>query len=219
MEDFTLTVQDREALGHKVRHLRKEGFVPGVVYGEGKPATPIQIDARSVDRLIARGGAAHIVDLVGEQMPKTRVLIREVQRHPVRRTIQHVDFVRVAAGTKIRMAVPLILVGEAPVLGQGAIVLQNADSVEIECLPDSLPAQIEVDVSGLATVHDRITVADLVLPAGVKLYGDQGDETIVGITVPRAVLHEEEEEAEEAVEPGVEPELIARRDEDEEEEK
>ena len=219
MEKFNLTVEDRTELGHKVRHLRREGITPGVLYGEGKPARPIQIDARSLERLLSRGGASHIVDLQGEGMPRTRVLIREVQRDPVRRTIQHIDFVRVAAGTRIRMAVPLILVGEAPVADTGAIVLQNADTVEIECLPDDLPASIEVDISGLATIHDGVTTSDLVLPKGVKLLHEQEDESLVTVTVPRAVIHaEEEEEEEELLAVEAEPELIGRRAAEEEEE-
>jgi large subunit ribosomal protein L25 len=219
MEKFMLTIEDRTELGHKVRHLRREGIIPGVVYGEGKPARPIQTEARSLERLLARGGASHIVDLEGAGMPKTRVLIREVQRDPVRRTVQHIDFVRVAAGTRIRMAVPLVLVGEAPVIETGAIVLQNADTIEIECLPDDLPAQIEVDISGLATIHDRVATRDVVLPKGVKLLHEQEDESLVTVTVPRAVIQaEEEEEEEEMLLVEAEPELVGRRPAEEEEE-
>jgi large subunit ribosomal protein L25 len=126
------------------------------------------------------------------------VLIREVQRHPVRRSLLHVDFVRVAAGQKITMAVPLHLVGHAPAIELGAVLLQNADSVEITCLPDDLPQSIEIDVSGLAEVTDRIYARDLKLPAGVTLAADLGDEPLVAMNLSRAAAHagEEEEEGE-----------------------
>jgi large subunit ribosomal protein L25 len=104
--------------------------------------------------------------------------------------------------------VPLHLVGHAPAVGLGAVVLQNVDTLEIECLPDDMPSAIELDVSSLADVHARLTVHDLTLPAGVKLIGDQGDDPLVSVTLPRAAAHEEEAEAGEG---GAGPEIITER--------
>jgi large subunit ribosomal protein L25 len=117
-----------------------------------------------------------------------------------------VDFVRVASDQKIRVFVPLHLIGHAPATALGAIVLQNVDTLEVECLPDDMPASIDFDVSSLADVHARVTVHDLVLPAGVKLVGDHGDEALVSVTLPRAAAHEEEAEAAAA-----QPEIITER--------
>ncbi len=125
MEDYSLQVAIRDANGVKPGKLRAEGFTPAVVYGAEIAPQIVQIESRELDRLLARGGAAHLVNLEGEEFAKTRVLIREVQRHPVRREVLHIDFVRVSAGQKIRMAVALHLVGEAPALEEGAILLQN----------------------------------------------------------------------------------------------
>jgi large subunit ribosomal protein L25 len=213
MDTFALTVENREASGHKVRHLREEGMVPAVVYGAGLPTRMIQIEKRAVDTLLERGGATHLIDLEGPDMPKSRVLIREVQRHPVRRAVLHVDFVRVAAGAKVRMNVPVVMVGVAPATAGGAIVLQNMDTVEVECFPDDLPEHVEIDLSGLQDIHSRITLADLQLPKGVTLLGEHMDEAVVTVTVPRAVSHAEEGE-EEAAEG--EPEVIKKGKEEEE---
>lgn len=218
MAKFSLAVQPRQETGHRVRHLRAEGWVPAVIYGGGQPSQSVQVEKAAVDRLLHRGGATHLIDLEGPSMKGTRVLIREIQRHPVRRSVLHLDLVRVAKGSKVRLEVPVVLVGTAPVTSGGAILLLNTNSVEIECMPDDLPEGIEVDVSVLETVHDRISMADLKLPKGVTLVSDHGDEAIVSITIPRAVAHEVEEEEEAAEVPeGVEPELIERHREEEEE--
>lgn len=204
MEDFRLFVQERTAHGHQVKHLRAEGLIPAVLYGAEEPVQVIQVGERDLSRLLARGGATHLVHLEGDGIPETRVLIREIQRHPVRRNLLHVDFVRIARGARVRMAVPLVVVGEAPATEEGAVLLQNADSIEIECLPDDLPSNIEVDVSGLVSIHDRVLPADLVLPEGVVLASAASEEPLISLTVPRAVLYEEEEEELEVAEALVE---------------
>jgi large subunit ribosomal protein L25 len=208
MEDFSLQVEMRTGIGHKARHLRAEGLVPAVVYGGTEAAQNIQLGARELDRTLDKGGAAMLLNLVGPDFPKTRVLIREVQRHPVRRNVLHVDFVRVASGQKITMAVPLHVVGHAPATELGALLLQNVDSLEISCLPDDLPHAIEIDVSNMADVHDRIYARDLALPAGVSLAYDYGDEPLVAMNLSRAAAHADDEEAAEA---STEVEIITER--------
>lgn len=208
MSEYTLSVYDREVTGHRTRHLRTEGLVPAVVYGGKQPAQKIQVNERELGRLLSHGGALHLVELVGEGFPQTRALIREVQRHPVRRNLLHVDFVRVAMDQKIHVAVPLHVTGHAPAVELGGVLLQNVDVLEVECLPDDMPSSIEIDVSALVDVHARLTVHDLVLPKGVKLVGDHGDDALVSITLPRAAAHEEDEAAEEGAS---QPEIITER--------
>ncbi len=211
MENFSLQVEKRTDIGSKARHLRAEGKVPAVVYGGNGAAQNIQLSARELDRVLEKGAAAALLHLTGPGLPKTRVLIRELQRHPVRRTVLHVDFVRVASGQKITMAVPLHIVGRAPATELGAVLLQNADSIEISCLPDDLPQGIEIDVSGLAEVHDRIFARDLTLPAGVTLVNEHDDEPLVAMNLSRAAAHADDEEAEGAAE----VEIITERRKDE----
>lgn len=196
MTDFSLQVEKRSGAGGKGRHLRAAGLVPAVVYGGNGGTQTIQLGARELDRTLEKGGATSLLYLVGPDFPKTRVLIRELQRHPVRRNVLHVDFVRVAAGQKITMAVPLHVVGHAPATELGAVLLQNVDSLEITCLPDDLPHAIEIDVSGMAEVNDRIFARDLALPAGVTLAHDFGDEPLVAMNLSRAAAHADDEEDE-----------------------
>ena len=208
MDNFSLQVENRIDIGGKARHLRAAGKVPAVVYGGNGAAQNIQLGARELDRVLEKGGAAALLNLTGPDFPKTRVLIRELQRHPVRRNVLHVDFVRVALGHKITMSVPLHLVGRAPAVELGAIVLQNADSIEISCLPDDLPHAIEIDISGLAEVTDRIYARDLVLPAGVALVHEHSDEPLVAMNLSRASAHADDEEA---VEGAAEVQIITER--------
>jgi large subunit ribosomal protein L25 len=213
MEDFTLQVEKRSSAGHKARHLRAAGWVPAVLYGGPESAEQLQLIERDLDRMLAKGAASHLLNLVGTDFPKTRVLIRELQRHPVRRNLLHVDFVRVASGQKITMSVPLHLIGHAPAIELGAVLLQNADSLEITCLPDDLPQSIEIDVSGLAEVTDRIYARDLKLPQGVTLASDTSDEPLVAMNLSRAAAHADEEE--EGAEAPATVEIITERRKDE----
>ena len=211
MSEYTLNVHNRAVTGHKTHQLRIEGKVPAVVYGGKLLPQNIQVDERELDRLLAHGGALHLVELVGDDMSQIRALIREVQRHPVRRNLLHVDFVRVASDQKMRVSVPLHLTGHSPAVELGAVVLQNVDVLEVECLPDDMPTSIEFDVSSLLDVHARVTVHDLVLPPGVKLVGDHGDEALVSVTLPRSAAHDEEVEAAAAAAAATQPEIITER--------
>ncbi|MER2599702.1 MAG: 50S ribosomal protein L25 [Caldilineales bacterium] len=198
MDDFTLQIEPRNATGHKARHLRAEGMVPAVIYGGTQPSQMVQLPAREFERMLSKGGTSNLLTLQGEGFGNTRVLIRELQRHPVRRNLLHVDFVRVASNQKITMAIPLHVVGHAPAIELGAMLLQNADSIEISCLPDDLPHAIEVDVTGMADVHDRIYARDLKLPSGVALaHADSGDEPVLQMSLSRAAAHADDEEASE----------------------
>ncbi len=208
MEDFTLQVEKRASSGPKPSRLRAEGYIPAVIYGGSAPTEHLQLVERDLDRMLIKGAASHLLNLVGPDFPKTRVLIRELQRHPVRRNLLHVDFVRVASGQKITMAVPLHLMGHAPAIDLGAVLLQNVDNIEITCLPDDLPQAIEVDVSVLAEVTDRIYARDLRLPAGVALAADYGEEPLVAMNLSRAAAHAGDEEAEAA---SSEVEIITER--------
>ena len=215
MENFSLQVEKRNASGPKARHLRSQGLVPAVIYGGAEPAEHLQTDERELGRVLDKGGAASLLNLMGADFPKTRVLIRELQRHPVRRNVLHVDFVRVASGQKITMAVPLHIVGYAPAIELGAVLLQNVDSLEITCLPDDLPQFIEIDVSGLTEVTDRIYARDLKLPAGVALPHDQGDEPLLAMNLSRAAAHADDVEEGAVEAAGGEVEIISERRKDE----
>ncbi len=213
MADLQLQAQPREIVGRQVRQLRNKGLVPVVVYGQNQEPENIQVEAYAFDRLLHAGGSSQLVEVDIEGTGVRNVLIRAVQRDPVRHHLLHADFYLVNMTEKQQVQVQIVSVGRIGSLGAEAVVVQALDHIEIEALPSDIPAHIEVDVSGLNTLDaPPITVADLPSIPGV-VYLAPPEETVFSLVLTR-VAAEEEEVEEEVVE--AEPELIGRRDEDEE---
>ncbi len=218
MSALTLKAEPRTVTGRRrVRRLRRTGLIPAVLYGPEVSPRNLQVRAQDVERLLRRGATTQLVDLTidGEPQP-VKVLIREVQRHPVRHDLLHVDFVQVSMTEKLEVEVPIVLVGESPAVASGlGTVNQVLDTVAVQCLPTDIPAHIEVDLSQLTAEHDVIRAGELALPAGVDLL----EEPDAAVVVLEYVTEEAEEEEEAAVtEEGAEPEVIARGKAEEEEE-
>ena len=176
------------------RRLRRESKVPGILYGAGKDALPIEVDHKDLwFKLKMEAFHASILDMeVGSE--KTQVLLRDYQMHPFRPLILHVDFQRVAADKKIHMKVPLHFVNAeiAPgVKGAGGIAQHVLNDLDIVCLPKDLPEFIEVDLKDLQAGHS-IHVSDLKMPAGVEAATKGEDLTVATIVIPRAVSAEED---------------------------
>lgn len=214
MTDLNLKAQPRSVTGRKVKRLRAQGLIPAILYGPGIAPRAIQVDERELERVLRRAGFTQLINLQiedGHEPLRETVLVKEVQRHPIRRNLLHVDFYRVVMTEKLRTEVPVRLVGEAPVVARGAILVQNVDTVEVECLPADIPEAIEVDVSRLTETSHAITVADLTAPEGVTILSDP-DEVIISITYSRAAMAEAEGEAVEEVETAApsEPEVIGK---------
>lgn len=217
METLTLKASAREITGSKVKRLRPQGIIPVVIYGQKRAARNAQVDASEFERVLREGGRSQLVkvDLAGEEH---NVLVREVQRHPVRLNLLHADFYTVDMSETQQVSVPVVLVGAA-VVSVDFVMVQAMESVEIEALPADIPAQIEVDVSRLESPESPpITVADLPSIPGVAYISDE-DEPICSLILSRAAISEEEdEEVEQMLEVDAEPEVIGRGREDEEEE-
>lgn len=219
MTELVLNAQPRTVTGRRrVRRLRKTGFIPAVLYGPEIEPRNLQVRAQDVERVLRRGGTTQLVELHvdGESEPH-RVLIREVQRHPIRHDLLHVDFFQVSLKEKIEVEVPIVLVGHSPAVEAGlGTVNQVLDTVAVRCYPTDIPAHIEVDLSQLTAEHDVIRAEELPLPERVEL----AEEPDAAVVVLEYITEEgEEEEAEAAVaEEGAEPEVIARGKEEEEEE-
>jgi len=206
-EMLSLEVDPREVVGKQVKALRRAGVVPGVVYGHHAETCRVQMDERELGRFLAQLSASSLIQVVvrGESGPRP-ALIRDVQRHVLTQRIQHVDFLQVDLSERVRVDVPIVTTGEAPVtLPENAvteedgttlqaILVQELDSLEVECLPTEIPTGIHVDVSGMAGVHDVITVADLQVPDGVIVHTDP-EHVVVRILVERLGEEEETEEA------------------------
>ncbi|GAP61707.1 large subunit ribosomal protein L25 [Ardenticatena maritima] len=213
-----LKAAPRTVLGKKVKQLRREGFIPGVVYGAAlEEPISVQVDARELRKVLQQAGVSHLIDLriEGRSRP-VNVLVRDVQRDPVRQTLLHVDFLAVRMDEPVRIEVPIHLTGEpAPVAQNIALVSQVLEEIEVEALPAHLPSEIEVDVTDLLKeVGDVLTVADLPVPEGVEII-TEGD---IAVAVLEPLRAEEAVEAESTEAPAAagDVEVIGEREEEEE---
>ena len=201
--DFTVEAQARADIGKGAsRRLRHQGFVPAIVYGSGQDPQSISLDHNKVIQHIEHEAFfSHILDLSVDGKTQ-KVVLKDMQRHPAKRRIMHMDFMRVSDKEAIRMHVPLHFIGEenAPGVKQGGSVSHLITDVEVNCLPSDLPEFLEVDISGL-DVGESLHLTDISLPKGVELveltHGEGHDSAIVNIHVSRAAKETEEEEAEE----------------------
>lgn len=206
MEAFELNAEKRRETGSAAsRRLRKQGRVPAVIYG-GK-GTPLMVTFDHDElghRLDNEAFFSHVINITVDGGRPVEAVLRDLQRHPARPFIEHVDFLRIVATEKLRMSVPVHLLGaeDAPgVKAEGGIVQHVLTEVEIECLPRDLPENIEVDISAMelnATVH----LSDLTVPQGVDIvalaYAEEDEEVdslVLSIQLPRAEAAEDEVEA------------------------
>ena len=209
MGTTTLSARPRDRTGKGVaRSLRREGWVPAVLYGHDVPARPLAVAARDLERLLnAISWENTLVELRVDEEPPASVLIREVQFHPFKSQILHVDFLQVRAGQKVQVEVPVRIVGTAPGVKVGGILETALHTLTVRCDPARIPEAIEVDVSALA-IGDSLHVADLKRP-DLEILTDPGT-TVVVVVPPAVAAAEEAAAAPAAVEEAVEPEVIRR---------
>lgn len=186
----SLVAHARTVTGKAVRHLRADGFLPAVVYGHGVPSESVQIETRAFDDLARQTSRNTLVDLAVDGAKPRRVLIYDVQRHPVTRRPLHLDLFVVRMTEELTVDVPLQFSGTASAVDKlGGTLFHAIDAIRVRALPDHLPGSIEVDVHGLATFDDAIHVRDLRLPEGVTLVSDVDD--VVAKVLPPRVVEEE----------------------------
>lgn len=197
------------------RQLRQAGRIPAVIYGHGRESQSLSVSAQDIERVLAgvTTGTA-MFELAIDGTP-VRALIREIQRHPLRSVILHIDFLEIRAGEKLTLEVPIRLVGSPDgVRNAGGVLDQTLREVEIEVLPRHIPEYIELDVTDLA-VGSSLNVSDLVVPDANVL---ADPETTVCSVVPPRVEEEPEAAEVEIEEELAEPELIRKSKEEEGEE-
>ncbi len=188
MEEIILEAQKRIDTGTgRVNRLRKSSVLPAVVYGEGQGPLNLQLSAKEFAGLVAKhkGGSFMIKLRIkdGAKHADKAVLIKEIQHHPVKDNVIHVDFNEISLTKHIRVKVPVSAKGEAIGVKRDAGVLDHVIwELEIECLPASIPEIIEVDVSNLA-IGQSIHVKDVVVPAGVKVLNDP-DAAVLAVVAP-----------------------------------
>ncbi len=206
MSEIVLTADTTRKTGTRSsRRLRRDQRVPAVVYGLSQD--PVSIDVAWVDlreALTTDAGVNAVIHLeIGGE--KQMSIVKDVQRHPVRRDVTHIDFLRIDPNQDVTVDVPLVMIGEAKeVTDADGMVDQNLFSLSVNAAPDSIPNELEVDISSL-TIGDSLRVADIVLPAGVTTDVDP-DETVAVGMITRSTL--EAMAAEEAAEAEAEAEAL-----------
>lgn len=215
MDEHVLVATERSVVGKQVKALRRQGKLPGIVYGAGLKSMPIVLDAHEASKVLEHTSASTLISL--KLGGKThRVLVREVQRDVIRHDILHVDLLNVAMDVAIRADIPIELVGEAPaVKGAGGVLVTGLSMIEVEALPSDLLERISVDLSQLKGIDDEVIVSDLDLGEKIRILTEP-DELIARVIYQAEEIPEEEEEE---VPVAAEPELIERGKREEEEEK
>ena len=198
MATIDLSAKPRTVLGKKVKRLRREGIVPGNIYGHAIASTALEAPAKELKRVVRAAGHTGLVliTLDGEAVART-VVIRKIQRESMTGELVHVDFQQVSMTEKMNVRIPIALVGEAPAIEVEGSVVQVLDYVDVECLPGNIPSQIELNLAGLTTVDSQLHIRDLVIPAGVTVLTD---ESLLVVSVGGAAGEPEAEEGAAAAE-------------------
>lgn len=155
--------------------LLKRGFIPAVVYGKNMDSFAISVNTNELKKILEEAGSNALIHMKikrNEETMSHQVLVKSVQHHPVNRTLIHADFHQVSLKDKVNATVNIHLTGIAPGVAKGGILTQLLWGFEVECLASGIPETFVVDISSLE-VGEEITLADLVLPQGVKIIGDE----------------------------------------------
>ena len=203
MDKLELKVTNREILGKKVKHLRRQGITPVHLFGHGIESLALQCDAVQIERVLSQAEQTGLISLKldNEKRPRT-VMVRAFDRDWRKGQLLHVDFYQVKLREKLKLEVPVVLVGEAPALKSKDNMLEHElDTLTIECLPAKIPANMEVDISSFTEPGQAIRVKDIILGEDIVILNDP--ELVVAKISWRPVEKVEEEVvevAEEAVE-------------------
>jgi large subunit ribosomal protein L25 len=212
MKTIEITVEKRPSRGkNEARRTRMAGKVPAVVYGAGKDTVPITVDVRSLSDAFRGGAGENAIFLLklGDTGETRHAMIREFQRDPVSRRPVHLDFVRVLMDTKIRVRVPVEVVGVAKGVKVDAGILDFVTrEIEIECLPGNIPEHLPLDVTELA-IGDALRISDLTAPEGVEVVDDP-EKVIVHVAHPAAEEVAAPVEAEAIAGEPAEPEVLRK---------
>src|SRR5215208_6964799 len=205
MERVRLEVTERDSVGTRAsRRLRREGLVPGVLYGRGKPPHPICVPERQLRRALTGDHGLHaILDVVLEGQKTTHAsILKEAQHDPLKGRLVHVDLQEVRLDQPIQAQVVVDLTGEPEGVKEGGVMSQVVREIHVEALPMEIPDRIELDVSGMK-IGDTLRLADLTPQEGVTYLDDLEETVLATVTMPTLIVEPEEEEVTELPE-GVE---------------
>ncbi len=198
MEELKLNAAKREVLGKRNRFLRRQGITPTHLIGHSIESQSLQCDTTELIKILAHAGETRVIRLKieGDKEPKN-VFVRDIQRDALGKYLLHVDFYQVKKGEKMQVAVPIVLTGEPPALkGKGRMLSHGITELNIECLPEIVPPQIEVDIGILEEVEQAIHVKDIVLDPDITVHADP-EQLVVKVSEVQLKVEEEELAAEE----------------------
>ncbi len=200
--DFTIDAEPRDDLGKGAsRRLRRTGRVPAILYGAGQEPENISLDHNKISHDLSNEAFYSHILTVNLSGKKQKVILRDMQRHPAKPVIMHVDFLRVSDDQEIHMHVPLHFIGEDVCPGvklEGGQISHQLIEVEVTCLPKNIPEFIEVDLSEL-TLGDAVHLTELKLPEGIVLtaltHGEGHDQQVANVHATKVVVEDEPIEA------------------------
>ena len=191
MAEFELAAEVRTVRGKKVRRLRRQGYVPGILYGPAIESVSVQFPYRAVEVTLMNAGGTNLIDIVvdGKAYPS---LAREVQRDVVRGDILHVDFLAVDETQRIRVEVPVVMEGQSPVIAaREGILITGRSSLTLEVFPGDIRNRISIDLSELTELGAEVLVRDLEFGENVTVHNDP-NEMIAKIVQPAAARADED---------------------------
>lgn len=193
MADIKLNASKRESLGkNQVNKLREEKLVPGILYKRGGENIPVQIEAGEFDKVYREAGSSSLIDVLVDGH-KELALIKEIQRHPFKNIVLHVDFQTIRMDEAIRLSVPIHLEGRDEIRLQPSVLNQILSELEIECLPGDIPEEVSINVSDM-DFETPIYVKDLEVFSDDKItVFHEEDDIVATLSEPQEVVEEEEE--------------------------
>jgi large subunit ribosomal protein L25 len=199
-ERIKLTVKEREARGSAdARRLRKQGFIPGVLYGKGKSSYAIYVPERDLRRVLTGAGGLHaILDVVLDGQSTTHAsILKDYQQDPIRGHISHIDLHEVRLDQPIEASVTVQLIGEPAGVKEGGVLSQVQREINVEALPMEIPEHVDLDVSGMA-IGDTLRLADLAPIEGVTYLDDPEETVLASVGLPAREVEREVPEGEAA---------------------
>ena len=195
MSEFKLAAENRSDAGKgAARRLRASGRVPAVLYGHGTKPQHLSVDARQFGQALRTDAGVNVLVEIEVGRDRHLALAKEIQRHPVKNNLIHVDFIQVRRGEKVHVSVPVHLVGEAPGVREGGIADQDLYQLNVEAEVTAVPEAVEADVSGLG-IGDVLRVGDLEAPNGALILDDP-ETPVVSVVAPSVEAEPEVEEVE-----------------------
>ncbi|MFA4942510.1 MAG: 50S ribosomal protein L25 [Patescibacteria group bacterium] len=161
------------AQARELKEKLAKDFIPAVLYGPGLANQNLKLRRVDLEKAVAAGGQSTLVDLEIDGGKSVQVLLKDLQFHPLKNTIRHVDLYQVDMKKKITTEIPLKFIGESKAVKElGGMLVKNMDAIEVECLPTDMISSLDIDISVLKEIHDSVKVGDLKLPASMHILND-----------------------------------------------